>query len=316
MRLRTRSQAFCSQSFMWLVPFVCVFLVVLSMVRPRPEFRLPAHYRIVEDAAGTAVPIEIPYHGSLTVPWEWGSHASFERLFGSNYSAYVGYKPTVLWQLRRVGLPAVYLTWITKDWDDWLFSEARISSVLEEHPERAEALINQYHQAYLDLEDELHTKTLTDWPRILIVGSSTGFRERLYVKSERNDYRIYLPPAEVLNAARGWTGEAPEAERILAMDPDYIFLMHYGQSPKEFMDDPRWLGLKAVQEKRVYRFNGGLMGLIYQPIWVRWMAEIVHPDRLQPETRQVLRNTVLRELEERMSDDEIDTYLYLDANKD
>ncbi len=92
------------------------------------------------------------------------------------------------------------------------------------------------------------------------------------------------------------------------------------QSPQEFMRDPRWRGLKAVVDNRVYRMpgdpngGGGLAGLHFQPTWVRWMAEIAHPDRLQPKLRQLLREHFMTEFGYRLSDDQIDRFLHVDKN--
>jgi iron complex transport system substrate-binding protein len=225
--------------------------------------------------------------------------------------------------LRQVGLPTLdLLSKDNKNWDTYLFSAARVMSALIEHPERGEKLINHYQQAYADIDRELNTSTLTEHPRILIMGSSTQDRSHFYVKSINNDYEIYLPPAGVDNATKGWTGERVDAERILGMDPDYIFLMasSKNQSPEEFIHDRRWCGLKAVRDKRVYRMldihGGGLLGLVLQPISVRWMAEITHPDRMHTGTREMLRNTYIKEFGYRLSDEEIDAELHMDANKD
>ncbi len=149
--------------------------------------------------------------------------------------------------------------------------------------------------------------------------SRTDDKRRLYIKSEKNDYRIYLPPAGVVNAA-GPVPQNPDVERILVMDPDMIFLMGHGQSPQEFAADPRWRGLKAVVDNRVYRMpgdphgGGGLAGLHFQPLWVRWMAEIAHPDRLQPRLREVLRERFESEFGYRLSDEQIDQFLHIDEN--
>jgi hypothetical protein len=83
------------------------------------------------------------------------------------------------------------------------------------------------------------------------------------------------------------------------------------------MNDPRWRDLQSVKERRVYRMygGGGLGGLIYQPLYDRFMAEIAHPDRLQPKLRQLIRDRIWTEFNYRLSDDEIDKMLNVGENK-
>ncbi|MDR3569021.1 MAG: ABC transporter substrate-binding protein [Syntrophobacteraceae bacterium] len=256
-----------------------------------------------------------------------GPYAEVEKLMAFNPGAYLGIGGGPATLLKRAGLPALCVRCGRgKNWDDEIFATARVMTALLGDPQQGERLIADYLQTFKDLENELRPSTIPEWPGVLIMGSMTRNRNHLYVKSVLNSYRIYLPPAAVRNASKGWTGERQDAERILAMDPDYIFLVGVKeppfatQGPKEFMKDPRWRGLKAVREKRVYRMPGsgpgGLAGLIFQPMWVRWMAEIVHPDRLQPKVRKMLRDRLLHQFGYHITDDRIDAQLHLDENRD
>lgn len=234
---------------------------------------------------------------------------------GGNY----GMGPT----LRQAGLPAIYLSWRSKNWDEVGYQAARVENALIGHPELGEALIKRFQEANKELAQELHPEALLHRPLMLMMGCSAKNWSYFYVKSYRNDYRIYYPLAGVENASSPeYTGESPDAERILEMDPDIIFLTgsrdfpNTGESPQEFMHDPRWRDLKAVKERRVYRMfgGGGLGGLIFQPLYNRFMAEIAHPDILQPKLRQLLRDRILTEFNYRLSDDEIDEMLNVDEN--
>jgi iron complex transport system substrate-binding protein len=165
--------------------------------------------------------------------------------------------------------------------------------------------------------------TLGKQPRVLLMSSSMEDWSFLYLTNVHSSFQLYLPRAAVENASIGNTGEGIDAERILAMDPDIIIL--YGSrndpnpraSPQEFLCDPRWRGLKAVRERRVYRMagGGGLSGLVLQPIDIRWLAEIAHPDRLQPRVRQIMRDRFLTEFNYHLSDDQIDQYLNVEENR-
>jgi hypothetical protein len=78
--------------------------------------------------------------------------------------------------------------------------------------------------------------------------------------------------------------------------------------------------LKAVRERRVYwrpsipEWWAG--GLTFKPILMRWMAELAHPDRLQPRVRQILRDRMVSEFGYRFSDDQIDQQLHVAENAD
>ncbi len=80
------------------------------------------------------------------------------------------------------------------------------------------------------------------------------------------------------------------------------------------MNDPRRQGLKAVRDRRVYKWEQG--NLTVRPAEIRWLAEIAHPDRLQPRVRQLMRDRVREEFGYSLSDDQIDQMLHVDENSD
>ena len=250
-----------------------------------------------------------------------GSREEIETLFQYDPSAYLGTIAGSTPLLRRLGFPALLESDHEANWDETLYSRARVEAALIGQPERGAALIARYRQAFVDLARDFPQSTLSTRPRVLIMGSYDGRGLRtLYVKNLRNDYRIYFAPAGVVNAADQDTSERGDPERILKLNPDMIFLMGGGQTPNDFANDVRWRGLTAVAARRVYRMpgtpdgGGGLAGLVFQPLWVRWMAELAHPDRLQPKLRSLLRERVLREFSYRLSDDQIDDFLHLSVN--
>jgi hypothetical protein len=57
-------------------------------------------------------------------------------------------------------------------------------------------------------------------------------------------------------------------------------------------------------------------GLTFKPIETRWMAEVAHPDRLQPKVRQILRDRMMNEFGYRFSEDQIDQQLHVTENAD
>jgi ABC-type Fe3+-hydroxamate transport system substrate-binding protein len=220
--------------------------------------------------------------------------------------------------LRGVGLPALTVDWNAGSWDEVQYQAARVEDSLIEHPERAEALIARYKQANEDLDKELQPQTITRRVRVLMIGASSN-GSSLSVTSYRNVYELYFLRLGLENAAsKDLVGLRMDVERILAMDPDMILMDRYGnETPQEFMRDPRWRGLKAVKEKRVYESFGQSPGgsLILQPLYNRWMAELAYPDRLQPRVRQLLRDRYITEFNYRLGDEQIDKMLNVEENR-
>ena len=164
------------------------------------------------------------------------------------------------------------------------------------HPELAEARIASYCQVISDLQHELEPSTLAYRPRVLMEGEYKGDFSRVGVVDAATERRI---PGD-------------DAERVLIMDPDMIFINGINTSPQQFMNDPQRKGLKAVWNRRVYKWEQG--GITYKPAGIRWLAEIVHPERLLPKTRQLLRDRMMNEFDYRLSDEQIDKMLNVEEN--
>ncbi|MEJ0039498.1 MAG: ABC transporter substrate-binding protein [Gammaproteobacteria bacterium] len=242
-----------------------------------------------------------------------GAVVEQERALAMEAGAFFGggFGPAKL--LRQLGIPTLYFQ-RAENWDDYQAAAARLIANVAGHPDRAEELIAQDRKGYAELAAELGTVPVVEQARVLVMGTSSPY----YVKVVNNSYQPYLVSAEVRNATVGLSGQQQDAERILSMDPDFIFLMARGKSPREFMADPLWRGMKAVRAKRVYRTlgegGGGLPGLTDAPVLVRWIAEVVYPDRLRPTMRQQLRERYMPRFGYRMSEAEVDADLHLDVN--
>jgi hypothetical protein len=176
------------------------------------------------------------------------------------------------------------------------FTSLQVNSDLIGHPEFVEPRMASYCRAISDLEQELQPRTLDYRPRILMAGQYKGDFAR----------------AGVVDVLTERTIPGDDAERTLIMDPDMIFF--FPGSPKDFMQDPRWLGLKAVRNRRVYRW--AQTNLTFRPAAIRWLAEIAHPERLQPTVRRLMRDRMLEEFGYPLSDQQIDQMLHVAENSD
>ncbi len=225
--------------------------------------------------------------------------------------------------MRRIGLSALALGQHPKSKDEGIFTATRIEAMALAQPKRGESFIANYKQAYADLNQELKPETLIDLPRVLGMGASKRNWDRLFAFGEKQtQYDGQYQRAGVMNATDGYenTGREQDAERILAMNPDFIFLA--SESVSDFRHDPRWQGLKAIKDSRVYvdlrELQGSmepLYGLDFRPLWARWLAAITHPERLQPKLRGLLRDHFMEAYGYRLSEDEIDDLLRIDENK-
>jgi ABC-type Fe3+-hydroxamate transport system substrate-binding protein len=251
----------------------------------------------------------------------WNCPFDLETLLAyDNGATYFSWGPADA--LRRIGLPTLARGWNSANRDEQVFSAVRVEAAAMGQPERGEAFINTYMEAYADLHDALQPETLADLPRVLTMGSSVRDWSNIWAGREK-DSRFDDQRVGVKNATEGLedSGRQQDTERILAMNPDLILL--YGESVQDFLHDPRWQGLKAVKGIRVYqalrtlrRSLETLYGLDYRPLWARWEAEIAHPDRLQPKVRRLVRDHYVQAYGYHLCDDEIDDLLRVDESKD
>jgi ABC-type Fe3+-hydroxamate transport system substrate-binding protein len=252
-----------------------------------------------------------------------GPYAEFETLLAYDPGVFLGYDGgfSLLTQLRNFDLP-VLADWGHQKTNEQVgFSVARVDSALIGHPELGEARIASYRRVFADLEKELQPSLMDSRPSVLTMAASSRDRTGVSVARWRQDDYFR---AGMDDASQGWAIRGDDAERILAMDPDIVILMGTGngaEGPREFLQDPRWFGLKATESRRVYKNYGvdalkGNAGLTFSPVEVRWMAEIAHPDRLQPRVRQLSRERMYEEFGYLLNEDQIDYLLQIKENSD
>ncbi|MDR1084502.1 MAG: hypothetical protein LBP22_06480 [Deltaproteobacteria bacterium] len=217
--------------------------------------------------------------------------------------------------LKRFGLYVVTChqrTMIT-DLDDSIFSQTLCLNDLIDKPEQGLDFVADYRLIIAALQEELQLETPTRGPRVLTLVSPHDDWTRLWGGHEL-DVRLGFR-----DAAGGFKalGRGSEAERILAMDPDLIIL-YVGDAP-HFMQDPRWQGLKAVREKKVYGSIGRLHHYSFDldtvPLWLRWLAELAYPDRLEPKLRTIIRDHYVKKYGYRFKEDELDWLLHIEENR-
>jgi iron complex transport system substrate-binding protein len=256
--------------------------------------------------------------------WAQGTRANIESLLTYHAGAYLGAGGNNFGMvpfLQSVGLPAFHVYWGTSNWDEQVFSRVRVETALIGQPEAGQRRIARYTQALGDIASELDPDTLLYRPRVLMMTCLLTNRRYFNVMYMRDGGQLYFSRTGIDNASKGLDPQYPDPERLLLMDPDLIFLWGVDagtyETPREFLRDPRWQGMRAVREKRVYHLPGsaGPGGLVMQPIYERWMAEIANPDRMRPRVRQLLRDRFIAEFNYHLSDEQIDAILNVDENR-
>jgi len=112
-----------------------------------------------------------------------------------------------------------------------------------------------------------------------------------------------------------------DMEQLLAWDPDIIVIGNFDPLvPADIYNDPMFSALKAVKNKRVYKMplGGYRWGPANQesPLAWMWAYNILNPDRDPFDLRQEIKDQYAFIYGSAPTEDQIDTVLHLDLNKD
>ena len=238
--------------------------------------------------------------------------ANLERLLLLNPSAIFVYYG-VAEHLRHAGLPALGLTqaWTTAQ----MFDRARVFAQALGQQDRVDDLVTRFRADIdatgRDLEHKLDTPRIAElfvlpFGLILMIGHAEADQDA-------------FDAAGVMNASPYAHTARVGMEAVLRLDPASVLLLAApSPSPALFMADPRWQALGAVRRHTVYRRplggNGGFEGVVEYPLFARWLAELSHPDRLQPRLRSQITSTIQDQFGYTLSDAQLDTFLNLNEN--
>ncbi|MDR1854822.1 MAG: hypothetical protein LBR05_07975 [Azoarcus sp.] len=196
-----------------------------------------------------------------------------------------------------------------------LFASIRVTNAALNQAGFGEQVVARYERERDELLSSLRAETIAeeDRPYVMGFGAPSEDWSRIWVNSG-DELRLGFRDAAKRHRA---TGREQDAERILAMNPDVVL----GPSLETLANDPRWRGLDAVLSRRVYASNPAFCGrsgdLDNIPACARWRAEIVHPDRLSPGTRQAIREHYRESYGAlfEISEEQIDTLLRVEDNR-
>ncbi len=146
--------------------------------------------------------------------------------------------------------------------ESYLFPGLRLYSALVGHPEQAEPRIDAYCQLVAELQQELQPSALAYRPRVQALGEDGA----------------NFPRAGIVNAEVDRMIPGDDAERLLIMDPDMIFITALKVKPTEVYGRSALARVEGRTRRRVYRRPGipewWAGGMTFKPIAMRWMAEL------------------------------------------
>jgi iron complex transport system substrate-binding protein len=141
---------------------------------------------------------------------------------------------------------------------------------------------------------------------------------RVSGKNTNNDYYIHLAGGRNV-AADSPPQSTVTIEQVLTWNPQVVLLGNFDAAmPSEIYADPRWQGVDAVRNRRVYKVPLG--GYRWDPpsqesalMWI-WLAGLLQPDREPAKLRAVMRDWFGFLYQHDLSDDEIDGILFAAQN--
>jgi iron complex transport system substrate-binding protein len=187
-----------------------------------------------------------------------------------------------------------------------------LGTLLGEEARGAE-LAGYAEQTMADLDERLAQIPAGDRPRVYYgrgpEGLETGLGGSINVEILE---RIGATNVAAAAGTGGLTNVSPE--QILGWDPDAVLL----SDPKFYRavsGDPRWQGLRAVREGRVYLAPGLPFGWFDAPpgvnrlIGVRWLTSVLYPDKFPEDLRSITRDFYSRFYHVDLSDPQLDKLL-------
>ncbi len=247
--------------------------------------------------------------------------------FSPNVEAILSLRPDLVFQwanagsdvisvLDRTGLPVLGMRAGT--WDDFA-AYVRIMGLVAAKEGRAEALLDRQLKARRDLEAALAGIPTPEQPRVLYFNRALNLL-RVSGQGSFNDFYIRLA------GGRNAAGDNPPIstvtiEQVLTWDPQVILLGNFDAAlPADIYDDPRWQSVDAVRNHRVYRMPLG--GYRWDPpsqesslTWL-WLAGLIHPERLNVNLRNEMRDWFGFLYNHQLTDSEIDQILFVKENRD
>ncbi len=136
----------------------------------------------------------------------------------------------------------------------------------------------------------------------------------------RNEFFFQVPAMRNLafEAGLDQTTVTIDAEQLLKWDPDVILLNYYDPEadPQKVYDDPRFAGLEAVRNRRVYKTPKLDPGSHEAPLVWSWLATLAYPDAFDMDHRAEIAKQLEAMYGTAPDDGDLDSILQLSDNGD
>ncbi|MFK0278411.1 ABC transporter substrate-binding protein [Ensifer sp. NPDC090286] len=184
---------------------------------------------------------------------------------------------------------------------------------------RAERLNAQRAETGRHLQTMVSRLPANDRPRVLLM-TRTG--EAMYASGGGREglYSYYIYRAGGINVAEKLPDySAISREQVAALEPDVILLFgSEGETPNAIFNDPVLQSSKAANSRRVYVLPTGshYWGAIGpdDALTQIWMAELLHPERLEKSLRNQMHQTYSAMFDREFSDNQLDRVLIPETN--
>jgi len=216
---------------------------------------------------------------------------------------------------ERVGLPVIGLGPVSST--GRLSQNTMVFSTIFGQRELGEVMIARSLAQRLKTAEEVAGKTETKARLLWLYPLENGlwragswFRE-LTVEAGGEDLAAFLPFQVSVNA-----------EELLVLAPDVILLGGPSgdhMAPIKMMETKSLSAIPAIRDHRVYNTPPGIAfhmaSVIELPIYLQWLAEILHPREIKPQARNLASSIYARELGIEPTEAELDELLGARANQ-
>lgn len=182
-------------------------------------------------------------------------------------------------KMEAAGIKVVALEYgDIEDLEIWI----RMLGTMFQKEERAEELLQYFHENVAEVSDKIATLPQEEWSNILILS------DNLKVTGTGFSY-YWVDNSGAVNPARDLSGEALNVnmEQIYEWNPSIIYIGNFTElKPSDLMENKLegqdWSVVDAVQKGEVYKIPiGGYRWDppgIETPLMVKWLAKIQHPE--------------------------------------
>jgi iron complex transport system substrate-binding protein len=246
--------------------------------------------------------------------------------FTPNVEAVLATQPEVVFQtaqigpepyaaLEQAGLPVIGISGARGEEDmlEWV----RLAGEVSGKSKRAEEIMTHFAAERRRMDDRLASLPEENRPKVLYLFKVDPIRLMQGAFTQQA-----IRHAGGRNVAEKTVGNGViNFEQVLNWDPDVILISGWPEEksiPQDLYQSSQWSTLRAVKEKRVYKaaMDGARNGIALEPLFWQWLAELLHPDTMEPLLRAQYRSTFLQTFAYPLSDAHVDWAIHKEANKD